>query len=288
MINGSGLQAKALRLAALHRGPNILVLPNAWDAASAKIFEAAGFSAIATTSAGIARALGYPDGERLSRDEMLAAVKRITDAISVPVTADMEMGYGDSPEEVAETAGAVIVYARAVGMNLEDASSRKPGALVDASFQVEKIKAIREVAASTGVPLVLNARTDVFLRGVGEPATRLDEAIRRANAYRKAGADCLFVPGVTDRETIGRLVRGIQGPINILAVAGSPPIAELQKLGVARVSVGSGPMIATLGLIRRIANELLQSGTYSSFTEGAIPYAEAKKLFEAARDKKPS
>lgn len=287
MSNASDLQAKALQFAELHRGPRILVLPNAWDAASARIFEAAGFSAIATTSAGIAFSLGRPDGQRVGRYQMLAVVKRITHLVSIPVTADMEAGYGGTPEAVADTARAVL-EAGAVGMNLEDAASPEKNELADVSLQVERIKAVREAAASTEIGFVLNARTDVFLRAVGEPAERLDHAIRRANAYCAAGADCLFVPGVTDRETIGRLAREIQGPLNILAVAGAPPIAELQQLGVARVSVGSGPMRATLGLVRRIANELLQAGTYSSFTEGAIPYAEVNQLFEAAKDDKPS
>jgi len=275
----SDVETKAARLAALHRGPRILVLPNAWDAASARIFELAGFPAIATTSAGIAFSLGRPDGQRLSRDETLAVVKRIVDTVSIPVTADMEAGYGDTPEQVAETARAVLHFAGAVGMNLEDAAPDQR-ALFDVSLQTEKIKAVREMAASTGLPFVLNARTDVFLRSVGEPGTRLDEAIRRANAYRDAGADCLFVPGVTDRETIGRLAKEIHGPLNILGVSGAPSVPELQELGVARVSVGSGPMRATMALTQRIAEELLESGTYTSFTDGTISGAQANQMFE--------
>jgi len=272
------LQAKALQLGALHRGPSILVLANAWDAASARIFEVAGCKAIGTTSAGIANTLGRADGQRIGRYQMLEVVKRIAKVVSIPVTADMEAGYGDAPEAVADTARAVM-EAGAVGMNFEDSLGKEERTLADVSLQVERIKAIREAAASAGIAFVLNARTDVFLRGVGEPATRLDHAISRANAYRQAGADCLFVPGVIDRETIARLVKEIAGPINILAVAGSPPVAELEKLGVARVSVGSGPMRATTALARRIAKELLESGTYASFTEGSIPYPELNQLF---------
>jgi len=284
MINTADLQAKALQLGALHRGPRILVLANAWDAASARIFEVAGSHAIGTTSAGIANTLGRADGQRIGRYQMLEVVKRIASVISIPVSADMEAGYGDTPEAVADTARAVM-EAGAVGMNFEDALGQEENVLADVSLQVERIQAIREAAASAGIAFVLNARTDVFLRAVGEPATRLDDAIRRANAYRQAGADCLFVPGVIDRETIARLAKEIAGPINILAVAGSPPVAELEKLGVARVSVGSGPMRATTALTRRIAKELLESGTYTSFTEGAIPYPELNQLFaEVARD----
>ena len=285
MVNASHLQNKALQLAALHRGPRILILANAWDAASARIFEVAGFPAVATTSAGIANSLGRRDGQQVSREEMLDVVERIAGAVSVPATADMEAGYGDTPESVAGTVRAVLA-AGAVGMNLEDAAEPGNNVLAEISFQVEKIKAVREAAASAGVAFVLNARTDVFLRAVGEPASRLDHAIRRANAYSEAGADCLFVPGVVDRETIGRLAREIQGPINILAVAGTPPAAELEKLGVARISVGSGPMRAAMALTRRIARELLDSGTYTAITEGAIPYAEMDQLFQARDDKK--
>ena len=278
------LQSKASQLGALHRGPRILVLANAWDAACARIFEVAGSRAIGTTSAGIANTLGRADGQRIGRYQMLEVVKRIASVVSIPVTADMEAGYGDTPEAVADTARAVM-EAGAVGMNFEDSLGKEENILTDVSLQVERIKAIREAAASAGIDFVLNARTDVFLRGVGEPTTRLAHTISLANAYREAGADCLFVPGVIDRETIGRLAKEIAGPINILAVAGSPPVAELEKLGVARVSVGSGPMRATTALTRRIAKELLESGTYASFTEGAIPYPELNRLFaEVAGD----
>jgi 2-methylisocitrate lyase-like PEP mutase family enzyme len=170
-------------------------------------------------------------------------------------------------------------------MNLEDAA---PGTheLADISHQVEKIKAVREAAKSAGVEFVLNARTDVFLRGVGEPASRLEHAIRRGNAYLAAGASCVFVPGVTDRDTIATLAREIKGPLNILAMAGAPPAAELEKLGVARISVGSGPMRATMALTRRIARELLDSGTYTAITESTIPGQEANQLFPAPVEKK--
>jgi 2-methylisocitrate lyase-like PEP mutase family enzyme len=284
MANSTDLQKKASLFASLHHGRRILILANAWDAASARIFEVAGCPALATTSAGVAFSLGRRDGQQLSRDEMLQVVHRIAGAVSIPVTADMEAGYGDTPEAVAETVRAVM-GAGAVGMNLEDAGPGK-SVLADIALQVEKIKAVREAATSAGVAFVLNARTDVILRAVGEPASRLEHAIRRANAYRDAGAGCVFVPGVTDRETIATLAREIQGPLNILAMAGTPPAAELEKLGVARISVGSGPMRATMALTRRIARELLDSGTYTAITESAIPGAEMNQLFRAAGEKK--
>jgi 2-methylisocitrate lyase-like PEP mutase family enzyme len=222
---------KAERFRALHRGPKVLVLPNAWDVVSARIFEEAGAAAIATTSAGVAFTLGYPDGEKISRDLMLAAVARIAAKVKVPVTADVESGYGRRPEDAAETARAVI-EARAVGLNVEDAVHDGGGALVDLSLQLEKIAAIREIGKQLGVPLVVNARTDVYLLAVGEPESRYHEAVRRLAAFRDAGADCLFAPGVRDIGTIGRLVRDLAHPVNILAGPGSPSIPELQKVGV--------------------------------------------------------
>lgn len=266
---------KANSFRAMHRG-RILLLPNVWDVASARIIEEAGFSAIATTSAGIAFSLGYPDGERISREEMLARVARIAKAVKVPVTADVEAGYGNRPEDAARTAREVI-EAGAVGMNLEDSTVETGRSLVELSLQLEKIRAIREAALKSGVLLVLNARTDVYLAQVGAPETRYDETVRRALAFRDAGADCVFVPGLTDAETIARLVRDVKCPVNILAVPGAPAVPELEKLGVARVSMGSGPMRASLGALRLIAHELKTSGTYHGI-EGAPSHTELNRL----------
>jgi len=267
------LAAKADLFQRLHHGPAILVLPNAWDAATARIFQTAGFPAIASTSAGIAWAAGYPDDERISRGDMLEAVCRIVAAVDVPVTADMEAGYGETAEAAAATAEGVLA-AGAIGLNLEDASADR---LLEIAAHSARVRAVRRVAEDAGVPLVINARTDVYLLAVGAPETRFAEAVRRANAYREAGADCLFIPGVRDAETIGRLVESIHGPINVLAGAGTPPAGELQRLGVARISTGSGPMRAGLTLVRRIAEELGQ-GTYDSFTKDVLSYADVNRL----------
>lgn len=269
---------------ALHGGSNILVLPNAWDAASARIFEEAGFPAIATTSAGVAFSLGYPDGEKLSRDEALGAVRRIASAVDVPVTADLEAGFGETPEQVAETARAAM-DAGAVGMNLEDGVEGRPDFLVDVNLQKEKIRAVIEAGASAGVSFVLNARTDIFLYGIGPAETRLARTIERLNAYREAGAASLFAPGVKDRETIGKLARGVAGPLNILAIVGTPPVAELQQLGVARVSLGSGPMRAALGFLRRMGKQLREEGVFTMMTEGAPAHAEMNRMFERGRNR---
>ena len=269
----------ARQFLAFHDGRKMLVLPNAWDVASARIFEEAGFPAIATSSAGIANALGYPDGQKISRGEMLEVVQRIAGAVRIPVTADMEAGYGDRPEDAAQTAEGVLA-AGAVGMNLEDAIHDRPDALVDLNLQTEKIRAVTETCARAGISFVLNARTDIFLAGIGPAETRLARSIKRLNAYRDAGAQCLFAPGVKDKETIARLVSGVRGPLNILAVAGTPRVAELEKLGVARVTVGSGPMRATMALTARIARQIRDEGLFSLMTDGAMSYADANRLFK--------
>jgi 2-methylisocitrate lyase-like PEP mutase family enzyme len=269
-------KTKADAFRAMHRGSHILLLPNAWDAASARVFEQSGFGAIATTSAGIAFTLGYPDGQHVSRAEMLAVIRRIGAAVEVPVTADVEAGYGDRPEDAARTARDVIETG-AVGMNLEDATGDPQRRLFDLTLQLERVKAVREAARE--VPIVLNARTDVYLLQLDAPEKRYDAALRRLAAFRDAGADCVFVPGLGDAETIGRLVKDLQCPVNILAGPGFPPVPQLEKVGVARVSVGSGPMRATLGLVQRMAEELQSAGTYRAL-EGAIPYADVNRMME--------
>ncbi len=267
---------KAEDFRALHQGRAILVLPNAWDAATARLFERAGFPAVATTSAGVAAALGYPDGGVVPPNEMIQAVARIARAVQVPVSADIEYGYGSTPDALADVVLRVIA-AGAVGVNIED---YVPGAshLEPVTVQADKIRKVVRAASLAGVRVVVNARTDVFLRNVVEPSGRLDVALERGNAYRQAGADCVFVPGVIDAPTIQALVSGIAGPINVLAVNGSPPVAELERLGVARVSVGSGPMRAALALVRTVALELKTRGTYDSLIADALTSAELADL----------
>ena len=286
---------KAERLRALHQTPPILVLPNAWDAASARLFEAEGFPAIATTSAGVSAALGYPDGGIVPSREMIEAVARIVRAVKVPVTADIEHAYAATSDAVAEVVLRVIA-AGAVGINLED---YVPGAtdLEPMALQVDKITTIIKAATKAGMRVVINARTDIFLRGLGAPDARLGVAIERGKAFLAAGADCVFVPGdrvpilhagyehaigagVKDRDTIAALVRGIGGPINVLATDGTPPVADLETLGVARVSVGSGPMRAALAVVRDVARELKATGTYRAFTTHAMAFNEVNELMK--------
>jgi 2-methylisocitrate lyase-like PEP mutase family enzyme len=268
---------RAARFRSLHSGPRLLVLPNAWDAISARIFEDAGFPAVATTSAGLANVLGYPDGEFAPRDEVMFMVRRIAQTVRVPVTADIEAGYGaSSVEEVVKTVQGVL-DAGAVGINLEDSDPRS-AELVDIGLQREKIQAVRALGVSAGVPLVVNARTDAFHLPQMEAGAQFELAVRRANAYRGAGADSLFVPFVTDTAVIADLVKALDGPLNILAMPGAPPVAELSRMGVARVSVGSGPHRATVALVRRIATELRDQGTYDSYMKQTIPFPEVNGL----------
>ena len=271
-------QNQAATFRGLHSGPEILLLPNVWVVASARMIEGSGYEAIATTSAGIAFSLGYPDGQKISRAEMLESVTRIVRAVKVAVTADVEAGYGDNPEDAARTARAVI-EAGAVGMNLEDATGDPEHPLVDLPLQLEKIQSVKQAARELKVPLVLNARTDVYLLQVGDAGKRYDEALHRLRAFRDAGADCVFLPGVQDPETIRRMVADLGCPLNILAGPGSPSVPELHKLGVARISLGSGPMRAAMGALRRIVDELKSTGTYAAM-EGAPSHAEMNRLFE--------
>lgn len=269
---------RAERFRRLHDGPGVLVVGSAWDGGSAVVFEREGFDAIATFSAGIAFSLGYPDGQRMSRAEILAAIGRIVRATRLSVSADIEAGYGRTPGEVSEMCRAVL-EAGAIGVNLEDATDDDVQPLFEAGLQAEKVRAVRAMADAFGVPLVINARTDGYLLQLGDEGTRFADAVQRLNLYRAAGADCLFVPGVVDAATVGRLVRAIEGPVNILATAGAPSVAELAALGVRRVSQGSGPARAALTTTRRIARELKANGTYTAYSLDTIGYAEANRIF---------
>ena len=225
-------QAAALR--ALHVPGHPLVLPNAWDAASATMVVDAGFPVIATSSAATAAVLGYPDGEATPVEEVLAAVARIVRAVSVPVTVDFERGYGLPAAELVER----LAGTGAVGLNLED-SDPATGEMTDPAQQADFLASVRQAATSTGLDLVINARTDSFLRLAGSPAEQLDGAIERGTRYLAAGADCVYPIGVTDFAVIGRLVNGIDGPVNVVyGRQGERPLAELAALGVARVSFG--------------------------------------------------
>jgi 2-methylisocitrate lyase-like PEP mutase family enzyme len=255
-----------------------LILPNAWDAASARVIEQAGAQAIATTSAAVSWTLGRGDGQKVTREEMIQVIRFITRTVEVPVTADIEGGYGTgSAQDIAETVRQVVA-AGAAGINLEDTPGLNGETLLAPEVHAERIRAARESASAAGGDLVVNARIDVYLFQVGAPETRFDETVRRAKIYRAAGADCLFVPGVRDAETIGALVRAIDGPVNVMAGPGSPDVAELGRLGVARVSLGPAVALAALAATRQAAREVLEHGTYRSL-EQSLPFGEVNGLF---------
>ena len=274
----SSQREKAEKFRALHQTPLPLVLVNAWDVVSARIVEVLGFSAVATTSAGVAWAEGFADGERISRDHMLARVKRIAQAVQVPLTADLEGGYGYTVRDADATARGAI-EAGAVGLNFEDAHPEE-NSLIDIELQAARIAAIHDVATKLNVPLVINARTDVYLADIGDNDTwRLQETIRRGNEYLRAGADVVFVPGVTDEPTIKTLAASIGGPINVLAGASTPSIARLRDLGVARVSVGSGAIGYALARFRDVAARLRDGGSFE-FIGQRIPHAELNAIVD--------
>ncbi|MFG1794912.1 isocitrate lyase/phosphoenolpyruvate mutase family protein [Nocardia sp. NPDC049149] len=261
---------------ALHEH-GLFVLPNAWDAVSAAVIARAGAPVIATTSAAVAWSLGRGDGEQLTRDEMIAHVRRITGAVDVPVTADVEGGYGPAPEDVAATIAAVVA-AGAVGVNLED-SNAPGGGLFDPDAQSDRLRAARAAAEAAGLPeLVINARTDVYLFGIGAPEGRFDDVLARAAAYAEAGADSLFVPGLLDLATLTDLVGKTSLPINVMAGPGGPTVAELAATGVRRVSVGSAVAQAAYAKAEAAAVELLQHGTYTALTD-ALDFGSVQALF---------
>ena len=286
MTNQNTLRDRALAFRALHVPGRPLVLPNAWDAASARIVEDAGASAVATTSAGLAWALGVPDGDRLDRERALEALARITATVAVPVSADIESGFAKDAAGVADTVRAVLA-AGAVGVNIEDAlygaeiddaAYGGEGVLRPVAEQAERIAAAREAADAEGVPLFVNARIDTYLRGVGG----VDATLERAAAFRAAGADGIFVPGAVEPGTVKELADGIDAPLNVLVGPGAPPVAELAALGVARVSAGSSGALAAYAVVRRAARELLDTGTYGAQT-GGLGYGELNSLLGQGR-----
>ena len=274
--------SKAERFRALHAGPRLLVLPNAWDFASALLLERAGFTALATTSAGIGYTFGYPIGQVMPRQEMLSVIRRMAEALSVPLSADMEAGYGDSPEQVAETTR-LTAEAGAVGINIEDRTYKPDQPLIEIQEAADRVRAACEAAKRFG--MFVNARTDVYwLGGTGEAA--FAHTVRRANAFREAGADCLFVPGVKDPQVIRRLAAEINGPLNILAGVGSPNTAELGALGVRRVTFGATMARAAYAALEQAAAELATSGTYGFMSSGSA-HADMNRLLRRHPDPKP-
>jgi 2-methylisocitrate lyase-like PEP mutase family enzyme len=265
---------KAEMFLKFHQDKEILVLLNSWDIGSSKLIEACGYKAIATTSMGIAASLGYPDSQVIQLSEMIDTITGIVNGVQVPVTVDIEAGYGNNLNEIIDSVKKIIATG-IVGINIEDSIDLNP-VLIDEMEFCERISAIRALSDSLGFHLVINARTDSFYTSSGSPREKLSESIKRGNKYREAGADCIFVQPVWEKETISTLVKEINAPINILSNpgigAGIPPsVSELQDLGVARLSLGSGLMKATLALIKKVADELSEKGTYNILLDTLTP-----------------
>lgn len=280
------LPEKAEEFRQLHHQDRPLILPNAWDVPSARTFEEAGFPAIATSSAALMVSHGFRDGQEMPRRDLVRATGAIARALSVPLSADIVSGYGRGPREVAATVRQVV-SAGAVGINLED---RDLGAdrLVPVAAQARRVEAARRLGESMGVPLVINGRTDALQVGPGSPEDRLREAIRRGIAYRDAGADCVYPMGLTDAGSIETYVQAVECPVNVMVRRGLPPLAELGRLGVRRISFGPSASYAAMGFLRRIAEEVLQNASFASLIEGAISYAELNRLAVPREDPGPS
>lgn len=260
----------------LHHQSRALILPNAWDVPSARIFEDAGFPAVATSSAGLMVSRGYPDGQHIPKREMVAVVAGIAKKVAIPLSADIVAGFGRGPRAVAATVK-LVIDAGAVGINLED-QDPVGERLYSVEAQVRKIQAIRKLGISMGVPLVINARTDALWKAKGTPEEQLQEAIRRCIAYRDAGADCVYPMRLTDATSILTLVKAVGCPVNVMIRKGLPAVPDLERLGVKRVSFGPGASYAAMGLLKRISEEILSRGTFRSLLEGAITFDELNRL----------
>ncbi len=269
-------EEKAEAFRELHHKDRILILPNAWDVPSARVFENEGFPAVATSSAAVMVSLGYPDGELISRHEYLAAVKRIAKVLSIPLSADAVAGFGRTSAEVASTARGLI-RAGAVGLNIED-FEHSTKRLFTARSHVEKIKAIKKTGEAMRVPLVINARTDALRYATGGSSARFNEAVDRAISYRDAGADCVYPMGLVDLDQISSFVRALDFPVNVMVRKGLPPVKDLERAGVKRLSFGPSASYAALGLLRRISKEVRGTGTYGSLLEGVLTFDELNSL----------
>lgn len=262
----------------LHTRRPVLLLPNAWDGMSARLFVAAGFAAVATTSGGVAWALGWPDGEVAPWPEVVAATARIVRAARVPVTADIEAGYGATPQEIAAHVGDIIATG-AVGLNLED-GLHTPQRIRTTEDAAARIRAAREAARAAGVPIVINARTDLYYLQLGDAASRFAETVARAKAYLAAGADCIYPFGVRDPETIAALAAAVPAPINVTGRAGMPDAAALEALGVSRITIAGAPTLVAMSAIRTLADELYATRRFDGLA-APLKHPDAQALFAA-------
>lgn len=268
----------ALTFQKMHHDNSLFILPNAWDAGSAYIFEKAGYKAVATTSAGIAYSLGYADGEVITFDDVLRVVHQITRRISVPLSVDIERGYATTAHGVAANVRSVI-EAGAVGINIEDGHPGDEPHLENVNKQIQKISHIAALKKELGIPFVINARTCSYLLKIGNEATRITSVIERCNAYVSAGADCIFIPGALDQKTVATLVQEIDAPINILATPAVDNIKAMQAIGVRRLSLGSAPVRTAYAALVDIASSIQDNHNLNSRFGHSFSYAEANNFF---------
>jgi 2-methylisocitrate lyase-like PEP mutase family enzyme len=267
---------KARKFSTMHRQPGMFILPNAWDVGSAYVFEKQGFAAVATSSAGIAYALGCPDSETVSFDDYLWIVERMSRRLNIPLSVDFERGYGETADEVKDNARKMLL-AGVVGFNIED--GQPDGSLAPLEFQLAKIKALTELKAELDIDFVINARSCAYWLNIGNEETKLQTACERGNAFAEAGADCVFVPGAVDENTIRRLVVGIKAPLNIILNGKFNDFAQLRKLGVRRLSIGSS-------LVRYIFDRIIQqsnalsSGKIKELLNTDFSYTKANAYFK--------
>jgi len=259
-----------------HKNEHMLVIPNAWSAGSALVFEKQGFNAVATTSAGIAYSLGYPDGEGINFEDLCMVVKQITKRIAIPLSVDFECGYGNSVKEIKENARKLIL-AGAVGLNIEDGLPN--GNLEDLDFQLQKIEALVQLKEEMGIPFVINARTCVYWLNVADDESKLALAIERGNAFAKSGADCVFIPGALPEQTVEVMVSKINAPLNVIANPLFNDFEKLQKIGVSRLSIGSGAVRSTFNHLITIGDNL-KKGDLSLMLNHQFSYKKANDYFE--------
>ncbi len=271
-----GQRAKAEAFQELHKSKQIFVLPNCWDVPSARLFEDAGFPAVATSSAALMVSLGYPDGQIIPKRLLISTIERIAKILSVPLSADIVAGFGSTPKQV-ETTVKSVIKAGAIGVNIEDFehTSKK---LFPVDTQVKKLRAVKKLASSMKIPFVLNGRTDAFRFAEGDDEARVKEAIRRATGYRDAGADCVYPMGLVDAGMIKTFVDALNHPVNVMVRKGLPNVQELDRLGVRRLSFGPAASYAAFGFLKRACLEVQEKGTLSSLTEGAISFDELNSL----------
>ena len=265
---------------AMHHTDDLLVLPNAWNAGSARVFEKQGFKAVATTSAGIAYSMGCADGEIIKFEDLLYLTKMISSKVQIPLSVDLELGYGNSICEITENVKALIA-AGAVGLNIEDGYPGEEDYLEELSFQVNKIKALAELKKELDIDFVINARTCACWLNITDNGDNLDIAIERCNAFADAGADCVFVPGLLDEEQVKRLANEVDAPVNIVANPMFNDFDKIQQAGIKRLSIGSGAVRAVYAKLIDIASELYENNSLKSMLSHNFTYTEANDFFKS-------